>query len=939
MVNLRSKVSEIQRHWLNLAKDPLAAPTIRTILDYLIELMYIESGQFVLEFLQNAEDALMEAGRRGYFKVELYKDRIVVINNGKPFDERDLESLCAIASRKKPALGYKGFIGIGWKSVYKVSNHIEICSARTCFEFNEEFWKRPEAREILKNYDLKSEEVLWQVTPVLIEPTEVLPRDETLFTVYLKDMSLYSEIARTLDELRPLIFLFLDYVNKVIINDHVRNKYKRIEWIVDREEVFNCVKVKVVRVYVVENGDTKWSDFLVFKKEFEVPEDVGKDPVTIKAKRGDVVKREVAIAFKLDPATNDLKPIEEAKFWGIYSFLPLTEVRTGLKFLIQADFIVHPGRRYINVEAKWNHWMMQCLAKLLKAAIDYVGKKFKKSYLVVFDYTPIYDEVWYKLIEPYIVKTINDTLKDPIVLCYKGDEVKLGQVVKASEEIGELIRYGLLDEEDLRYVYGAEKHILDPEFKLREVDVKNVPRLTLVDLLNENLARVMMSRGLEKAITFLSKVYELAYRKSIWIPPDRRFIVTSSGELRLASNVYIPRIPQHIIEISKDFPEVKSYLRSLDFVHEEMIKLVGEDILKWLGVKEISLREIAENIILKQISVENPPPDKDRLLVATLLCKQAGLIVSKPIWVLTMDKDVEESNNVWSPELFAGFEDVASLLNIKLLDIDAYTKYDGDVKGWGRFFEEVVRGYVLYKCYYYSSQCHLHEYVWNLINKIREILEKASTDSNIKLVRFLHRLWRHSLSAQWNKIRVKLITDEDSFAYSDQLLLHDDYGASEQWFKWKAMGFPMLFVSSKYLEKSEDTTYWSKFLVEVLGVRNSVGSEVVERFAEWFVERKLSEKGYRIVSSKGGECDFNVDRGGEVMCVEVKGRSKSIDKLEVELTENETALAQELKDKHLLVVVESIPNNPRAWILKNPAKLITKIKIHGEDIRRHGEIL
>jgi hypothetical protein len=236
MVNLRSKVSEIQRHWLNLAKDPLAAPTIRTILDYLIELMYIESGQFVLEFLQNAEDALMEAGRRGYFKVELYKDRIVVINNGKPFDERDLESLCAIASRKKPALGYKGFIGIGWKSVYKVSNHIEICSARTCFEFNEEFWKRPEAREILKNYDLKSEEVLWQVTPVLIEPTEVLPRDETLFTVYLKDMSLYSEIARTLDELRPLIFLFLDYVNKVIINDYVRNKYKRIEWIVDREE-------------------------------------------------------------------------------------------------------------------------------------------------------------------------------------------------------------------------------------------------------------------------------------------------------------------------------------------------------------------------------------------------------------------------------------------------------------------------------------------------------------------------------------------------------------------------------------------------------------------------------------------------------------------------------------------------------------------------------
>jgi hypothetical protein len=97
--------------------------------------MYIEPSQFVLEFLQNAEDALMEAGRRGYFKVELYKDKVVISNNGKPFDEKDLESLCAIVSRKKPALGYEGFIGIGWKSVYKVSNYIEVCSAGICFEF------------------------------------------------------------------------------------------------------------------------------------------------------------------------------------------------------------------------------------------------------------------------------------------------------------------------------------------------------------------------------------------------------------------------------------------------------------------------------------------------------------------------------------------------------------------------------------------------------------------------------------------------------------------------------------------------------------------------------------------------------------------------------------------------------------------------------------
>ena len=150
--NMKNKILEIQSRWLRLIKDPnypLVSSTVRTVLDLITELMYIEPGQFVLEFLQNAEDALMEAGKKGYFKIELYKDKIVISNNGKPFDEKDLEGLCAVASKKMPVAGYKGFIGMGWKSVYKVSNHVEICSAGTCFEFNEEYWKRPEAQEIL----------------------------------------------------------------------------------------------------------------------------------------------------------------------------------------------------------------------------------------------------------------------------------------------------------------------------------------------------------------------------------------------------------------------------------------------------------------------------------------------------------------------------------------------------------------------------------------------------------------------------------------------------------------------------------------------------------------------------------------------------------------------------------------------------------------------
>jgi len=966
--DLESKVLEIRDRWLNFVKDPnyrMQAESLGNITN-LLELIYVEPGQFVLEFLQNAEDALLEAGRTGYFKVELYGDKVIISNNGKPFDEKDLESLCAIASKKKPALGYKGFIGIGWKSVYKASNHVEVCSAGICFEFNEEFWKKPEAQEILKKYDLKPDEVLWQVTPILIQPTAALPKDETRFTIYLKNPSLSSEIAKVLDELKPPIFLFLDHVSSITIIDHVNNERKSISWSVEKEEMFNDVKVRVVTVHVSEEGGTPtWNKFLVFKKEFEVPEDVKKDPVSINAKRGDVVKREVAIAFELDPVTGDLRPIEETRFWLMYSFLPLTEVRTGLKFLIQADFIVHPGRRYINVSAKWNRWMMQCLAELLKSVIDYVRNEFKKSYLTAFDYRPVGDEVWDNLIEPYIVNTIEEVLKDPTVLCYKGHEVKLTQVVKASEEVYELIKYDkheLFNEEDLKYIYGVEKHILDQGLKLREVDENRVPKLTLVDLLNENLLKALMSRDLDKVIKFLSKVYELARGKGIRIPPEKRFIVTSSGELKLASSVYIPKMPERVIEISSKFPEVDKYLKSLDFVNEEMTKLVGEEALKSLGVKEVSLNEIV-GIILNQIGTGNPPPNKERLLITTLLVKQAGMVADKPIWVLTKDGDIEKSYNVWNPELFTGFEDVAKLLGVKLLDIDAYTKYDGDVEGWRGFFGKVVLGYgQLYECYSSSQmewltpqftpqnrtmRCELHKYVQDLINKVKEALEKSASidniDNNIKLVRLLHRLWQHSTSAQWGKVRVKLVTDEDSFAYSDQLLLHDIYGAKEQWSKWKAEKFNIgPFVSPKYLlEKSEEAPSWKEFFVNVLGVKEIADIEEVEEFAEWFTKRMLEKKGYRI-SGKGSGCDFNIiDVSGETTCVEVKGRKVPINTLFIELTENETKTALNMGDKYWLAVVESIPNNPRLWILKNPARVlpeIKEIKINGEKIKEHSEL-
>jgi len=920
--DLRDKVREMQSYWLGIARSGIAAKSLRNTLR-LVELMYIEPGQFLLEFLQNAEDALMEANRRGYFKIELYRDKIIIRNNGKPFDEKDLESLCSITSEKKPALGYKGFIGIGWKSVYKVSKHVEIHSAGTCFEFNEEYWRRPEVADILKEYGLEPDKVLWQLTPIPIEPTEALPEGETKFTIYLESESQYDEIIKTVDAFGPSLFLFLDYVNDVTIIDRFKGegRGKRIMWSVAPEDsTGDGTRIRRVTVTVVEDGSRFTHEFLVFKKEFQVPEDIRRDPLTKEAMRSDVTKREVAIAFEIDP-WDDLKPIEEPKFWLMYSFLPLTEVRTGLKFLIQADFIVHPGRRYINVEAKWNKWLMECLAKLLRDAITYVMKRYKKSYLPVFEYTEIRDEIWEKLIKPHIVGTIGDVLRDPTVICYKGHEIALSRAVKASDEIFELIKYGLLSEEDLKYVYHDERHILDPGVKL--APRFSIQTLTSTDLLNENLIKAKASEDLKKALVFLHRVYDLALKKGENISYKRRFVITSSGGIKLAEETYIPELPQQISDLREKFPEIDSYLKSLDFVHEEMIKLLGTESLRRLGVKEISLRGVAEKVILSSIVVRSPPSEKERLLAATVLVKQALGSAKEPIWVLTRDGAISRSDDVWNPEVFRGFEGVAELLGIKLLDIDAYVKYDNDVSGWTKFFSTVVRGYEL---------CRSRDYD-ELVKKVKEIAGRASVDDNARLIRFLKRVHDALQPNCWGKAELRIVTDEDSFADSGQVLLHDIYDPQEKWYQWKGKGFSIgPFISPKYVGGPAEAPSWREFFTKVLGVRASASDEIVGRFAEWFVETKFRERGYRV--SRGGDgYDFIVNIGGESVYVEVKGSRRSVKEIDVELSEQETKSAMSHGERYWLIVVDNIPNDPKAWVLKDPAKVISKIKVPGRDIK------
>ena len=152
-------------------------------MDTLIEQVFLRSGRFIMEFIQNAEDACMEATkmgniRYGILRIALDEDKIVIMHNGKPFDREDLISLCGLKSRKKPEEGYLGYLGIGFKSVFKVSDKVIVYSRgdkRYCFKFDRSAW---------------GENTPWQSLPIKVLESSLevtLPKHfTTMFIICLK---------------------------------------------------------------------------------------------------------------------------------------------------------------------------------------------------------------------------------------------------------------------------------------------------------------------------------------------------------------------------------------------------------------------------------------------------------------------------------------------------------------------------------------------------------------------------------------------------------------------------------------------------------------------------------------------------------------------------------------------------------------------------------
>ncbi len=660
------------------------------------QVVFTRSSGFILELIQNAEDSGLGMSEPGLFEIRINHKRVKIIHNGKPFNETDVKAISGIRSSKKPELGFLGYLGIGFKSVLKITDCPEIYSDGFQFKFDRSYWPDPGSTP-------------WHVIPIWIdESSEPVDASKTTFITPFRESTDVSQIIEEIKKIRLELYLFLRWLKKIEIVDETSGEHWTLENLGENQEGISTLK-----------SDGEERRFKFFHRKIKVPDWVKDDRLT-QEYRANVTRREIAVGFALDKSGN-LAPDEAgAMYGGVYSFLPLSEAKSGAKFPIQADFLVQPGREALNYEAKWNHWILEEVTKLTFDAIGFfkAHETWKYQYLPAFEFTHSKGlESYEKLFNPKLIEPIEKHLTETeSVLTVDDKWAKLSEVIRLTESgkaINDLVQLQLLTPQEIAPAFGQKENLKLVHPKV--VERKSHP-LTKADRWNllENLEFLQIKSKELNAGTWFAKLYQWLqnnplYEKYFYYKERQKIlgyhkyeiVLTAQGDLKKGGDVYIPDLPSDNPALN----ELAEILKcSQPIIHPDILSsAVGKDseslrgfLIRYTGVQVLNGKTICKEMILPRIDSKAPQPLPDELLSFTKLCKEilgSDLGNDIKLWIKTKSGDIKTSKEVFLSSDFKPFRNwethQAFVPGLSFIDSTylAADPTDDDLKTWREFFK------------------------------------------------------------------------------------------------------------------------------------------------------------------------------------------------------------------------------------------------------------
>ncbi|MEM9460253.1 MAG: hypothetical protein AAGF11_39125 [Myxococcota bacterium] len=278
--------------------------------------VYTDPGHFLVELLQNAEDA----GAR-CFRLQFTPHRIVLWHDGKPFDTRDVVGVTSIGqtTKRKQQIG---FFGVGFKSVYEVTDRPRIYSDVYHFEIADV--------SIPKALSARGDDLPAEGT-VLVLPLRD-PKDEER-----SPAALYAK-ARDLDAIVLFTLRRIDVIELELHDEHGQITRHAVHELSPDARGISRIRQEPegwVRGYAVHDAEHVYSGGL------RAP--------------GRADRTRVMVGLRVDE--HGVPRALEADTPTIYSYLP-TEEHSGLRFFVQGHFDVPVDRERITQDSRWNRWIL-----------------------------------------------------------------------------------------------------------------------------------------------------------------------------------------------------------------------------------------------------------------------------------------------------------------------------------------------------------------------------------------------------------------------------------------------------------------------------------------------------------------------------------------------------------------------------------------------------
>ena len=310
--------------------------------------LYSKKSHFVLELVQNADDNHYASGVTPHLTLDVTPSRLVVVNNEVGFTEANVKAICSVgaSSKSKQKSGYIGEKGIGFKSVFTVSEAPEIHSNGFHFKFD---------RTVEGN-------LLGYVVPHWCEhPVDVQPN---CTTIILPATKTYEFSADTLLDLDACLLLFLNKLRQLTLLHNGQCVTFRREDKGGLSSLSATSESEGSEPLLEDMHYVRAEQTFIMKGEFADEKRIGIDRST------------VILAFPVDK-TGAAKP-EPAS--NVFAFLPIRQM--GFKFSIQADFILNSSREEVLTDRSWNRGLRAAIPAVFLGAVE----TFKKTEPLAFSY-------------------------------------------------------------------------------------------------------------------------------------------------------------------------------------------------------------------------------------------------------------------------------------------------------------------------------------------------------------------------------------------------------------------------------------------------------------------------------------------------------------------------------------------------------------------------